>query len=131
MGEPALLNTGTVQVTRQRLVVQDRSYLLREITAVYIGTAPLPRSLVGLGLLLGIVISLSAQGSGNLPLLLGGVVVLAAVGGFWWYRRHTYTLVLGTPAGDQQVLVSRDRAFIDRVAQAIDLVLVERGRSGQ
>ena len=131
MGEPALLNTGTVQVTRQRLVVQDRSYLLREITAVYIGTAPLPRSLVVLGLLLGIVISLSAQGSGNLPLLLGGVVVLAAVGGFWWYRRHTYTLVLGTPAGDQQVLVSRDRAFIDRVAQAIDLVLVERSRSGQ
>ena len=79
--------------------------------------------------MLGIVISHSAQAAGNLALLLGGVVVPATVGGFWWYR--IYTLVLGTPAGDQQVLVSRDRAFIDRVAQAIDLVLVERGRSGR
>jgi hypothetical protein len=131
MGEPTLLTTGTVQVTRQRLVVQDRSYLLREITAVYIGTAPLPRSLVLLGLLLGIGISIGAQAAGNLGLSLGGLIVLAAVGGFWWYRRHTYTLVLGTSAGDQQVLVSRDRAFIDRVAQAIDLVLVERSRSGR
>ncbi|MCA1596959.1 MAG: DUF4395 domain-containing protein [Chloroflexi bacterium] len=74
MGEPALLNIGTVQVTRQRLVVQDRSYLLREITAVYIGTAPLPRSLVLLGLLLGSGISIGAQAAGNLTFVLVSAV---------------------------------------------------------
>jgi hypothetical protein len=131
MGEPALIDTGTVQVTRQRLVVQGRSYRLQEITAVYIGTVPLPRLLVLFGLLLGIGISIGAQAAGNLSWSLGGLVVLAAVGGFWWYRRHTYTLVLSTPEGDQQVLVSRNRASIDRVAQAIDLVLVERSRGGR
>jgi hypothetical protein len=131
MGEPALIDTGTVQVTRQRLVVQGRSYRLQEITAVYIGTAPLPRFLIMIGLLLGIGISIGAQAAGNLAWSLGGLVVLAAVGALWWYRRHTYTLVLGTPEGDQQVLVSRNRASIDRVAQAIDLVLVERSRGAR
>ena len=128
MAEPTLLNEGSVQVTRQRLVVQDRTYLLRDITAVQIGTLPLPRVLVTLGLLLGVAAGTWGQATGSLWLVFVGLALLGLVGVIWWRRQHTYTLVLGTPTGEQPVLTSRNRQFIDRVAQVIDGVLVGRGR---
>ena len=128
MAEPTLLNEGSVQVTRQRLVVEGRTYPLRDITAVQIGTLPLPRVLVTLGLLLGIGAGTWGQATGSFALALVGLVLLGVVGVIWWRRQHTYTLVLGTPTGEQPVLTSRNRQFIDRVAQVIDGVLVGRGR---
>jgi hypothetical protein len=128
MAEPTLLNEGSVQVTRQRLVVEGREYPLRDITAVQIGTLPLPRFLVALGLLLGVGTGMWGQAAGSLLVALFGLALLGVVGVIWWRCQHTYTLILGAPTGDQPVLTSRNRQFVDRVAQVIDGILVGRGR---
>ncbi len=129
MAEQTLFNEGSVQVTRWQLVVQNQAYALRDITAVEIATRPLPW-FVRLLFAVGIVALLIAQLNASLVLSGAALVILALAGFGWWRSRHTFILVLGTANGAKNVLVSTNRQLIDRVAQAIDAVLVQRGGRG-
>ncbi len=131
MAEPALLNEGTIQVTRRRLVLPDHTYLLSDITAVHITTGPLPRILVVLAILLGITALTSGLQAGSLAVGLLGLAFLGLAAVLWWRARHTYRLVLRTPKGETPVLVSTNRQLINRVVDAIDAVIVARGRAGE
>ena len=129
MAEPTLFSEGPVQVTRRRLVVDDQAYALGDITAVQIGTRPMAW-LARLCLVAGAIALLGAQLSSNLTWWVAALVLLGIAGYGWWRSRHTYILVLGTPAGNKNAMVSTNRQLIDRVAQAIDGVLVARGGRG-
>ncbi len=126
MAEPMLLNEEAVQVTRRRLVVHNQTYELRDITSVEIGTAGMSRAVVSICLVLGAGALLGAQVVGEMWCLALGVILLAIGALGWWRSSRTFTLIVGTAGGAKQVLASRNRKFIDLVAQAIDAVLVER-----
>ena len=128
MAEPVLFQEGAFQITRRRVQLQDQQYALQDITSVEIDTARLPRFLTGLGVVFGTGLLMVSQANGSLTWLAAGVSLLAIVGFLWWRARRTYILVLGTTGGPKQVLTSTDRRLIDRAAQAIDGLLVERSR---
>jgi hypothetical protein len=54
--------------------------------------------------------------------------LLAIVGLLWWRANRTYILMLGTAEGDASILTTTDRQLIERAAQTIDMLLLERSR---
>ncbi len=128
MAEPTLFQEGTLQVTRRRVLVQGEQYALQDIKSVHIGTARLPRGLVVPALLIATGALLFGPGNGNLIWMGAGVSLLAIVGFLWWRASRTYILILGTAEGDTQILTTTDRQLIERAAQTIDMLLLERSR---
>ena len=128
MAEPTLLNEGSIQVTRRRVIVDGKTYDVGDITTVSIGNAPLPRVLLWGTVVLGALALMLSSANGNLACLGVGIVLLGIAGYAWWRGNRTYTLLLGTPQGEKRVLTSNNRQFVDRVAQTIDALLVERSR---
>lgn len=128
MAEPTIFQQGTFQVTRRRILLDDQQYALRDISSVEIATARVPRTLVVPAMIFGIGAFLVSQFNGSVAWLAASVLLFVLVGVLWWRANRTYILVLGTSQGNKQVFTSNDRHLIDRAAQAIDALLVERGR---
>ncbi len=126
MAEPTMFQEGTLQVTRRRVIVQGQQYALQDINSVHIGTARLPRGLVIPAVLFATGALLIAPG--NLIWMGVGLSLLVIVGFLWWRANRTYILILGTAAGDTQILTTTDRQLIERAAQTIDMLLLERSR---
>ena len=126
MAEPTIFQEGTLQVTRRRVMAQGEQYALENIKSVHIATARLPRGLVVPAVLVATGALLVAPG--NLIWMGVGLSLLAIVGFLWWRANRTYILILGTAEGDTPILTTTDRQLIERAAQTIDMLLLERSR---
>lgn len=126
--EPTLLNEDAIQVTRRQLKVGDQTYALRDITSVTIASKAVPRAALVAAVFLAVVAISIGQALASLTCLVVGFVMLVALGLVAWLRSRTYILVIGTSNGDTPVYTSRNRQLIDRIAQAIDAVVVEQRR---
>jgi hypothetical protein len=128
MAEPTIFQEGTFQVTRRRVLLDGQQYSFDSIRSVQIGTVRIQRILAIPAILFGVGSCMVSQLNGSLVWFVAGLVAFAFVGYLWWRANRTYTLILGTTEGDRQVLTSNDRQLIERAAQTIDALLVERGR---
>lgn len=128
MAEPTLFQDGAFQITRRRVLFDGKQYAFDAIRSVQIGTARIPRLLAIPAILFGIGSLMVSQLNGNLVWLAAGVIAFAAVGLLWWRSSRTYILIIGTTEGDKPVLTTNDRQLLERAAQTIDALLVERGR---
>jgi len=116
MSETVFYDWDGVRVTASRIVVNDQTYALGQITSVKVDCTP-PKTrgagvLIAVGITLGIIgflVALNDVGTGIPALLFAGVVGLI---GFVLKRRAkgTYAVVVRTASGEQKALVSQDQA---------------------
>lgn len=128
MAEPTLFQQGAFQITRRRVLSDGKQYAFDAIRSVQIGTARIPRLLLIPAVLFGIGTLMVSQLNGSLVWLAVGVIAFALVGFLWWRSSRTYILIIGTNEGDKPILTTKDRQLLERAAQTIDAMLVERGR---
>lgn len=128
MSEPTMFQEGTFQITRRRVVADGQQFLFDTIRSVQIGTMRVPRPLVVPALLFAFGSLLVSQLTGSLVWLGVALVAFALVGYLWWRASHTYILTIGTTQGDKQVLTTNNRQVLERAAQTIDALIVEKGR---
>jgi hypothetical protein len=130
MAEPSLFQEGSLRVTRRRIIAEDQEYEMRSVTSVQIGTARLSRLLLGLLIAAGIVALAGAQLSQNLYCFVVPVAAFGVAGYLWWRASRTFILIIGTADGEHSLMTSNNRPLVDRAAQAIDSMLLERTRFG-
>ncbi len=130
MAEPSLFQEGSLQVTRRRIIADGTEYVMRDVTSVQIGNGRLSRVLLGLIVLAGIVGIMAASLSQNLLAYVIPIACFGFAGYMWWRATHTYILLIGTKDGEFPILVSNKRQIVDRAAQSIDAMLLERNRFG-
>jgi len=131
--EQVFLNEGGVYVTNSRVVVGGTTYSTANITSV--STTKTPASpgcafaLIGFGCL-GFVsglMFLANDTSGAIGALIFWVLIIA--GGVSWLRKlkPTFHVILASASGESKALNSKDEAFVDQVAGAVNQALVHRG----
>ncbi len=130
MSEPSLFQEGSLQITRRRIIADGQEYTMRDVTSVQIANGKLSRVLLGLIVTAGVVALMAANLSQNLIAYIIPIGCFAVAGYLWWRASRTYILVIGTKDGDHPLMVSNKRQIVDRAAQAIDSMLLERGRFG-
>jgi hypothetical protein len=129
MAEPSLFQEGSLQITRRRIVADGKEYPIRDVQSVQIGTAQLSRLLLGLIVAAGVVALMGAQLQQNLLCFVIPIICFGVAGYLWWRASRTFILIIGTKEGEHQLMVSNNRQLVDRAAQAIDSMLLERPRS--
>lgn len=128
--EDQIYADGIVTVTSARVTVGGTTYALRNITSV--GMVSTPPRIVGailllvVGLLIAVAIFVRMGEDDKAP---AGVYVMAAalIGGsvLWMFKARTHFHVgLLTPSGEVRMLTSKDRTYIQRVAQSINEAIV-------
>lgn len=127
--EQTFLHEGNVQVTHSRIVIDNHTYPINGITVVRSDVIPASRSPKRtLSILLGIFGCLMGVGSGgNATMIFWVAVLFGSAILLWLNAKALFHIYLGTAGGEKEVLSSSDKAFVDRVAQAINEALVSRG----
>jgi hypothetical protein len=118
--EQEFLNDKSVRVTDTRVVVNDRTFAMGQVTSVRSTIRPPHRLTPVLMLLIGAVIALDKQylGIGLLAFLIGATWLLLA--------RTRYTVHLKSASGEDEALTSPNQKFVDRVVAAINAAIVYR-----
>ena len=123
MEEQVFLEEGYVTVTRTRIVIDNQTYPVANITSIRTdGVAPnlLGAILMGVFGALLLIYGLS-ESAATLPI--GAVLIAVSV--VWWRQaKTTYTIFFGTAGGERSVLESEDADYVNRVARAIDQALI-------
>jgi hypothetical protein len=127
--EKTYLSEAGVRITSSRADIRGKSYAMANVTSV--SSARKPAEKVGCLVTLGIVgLILLPAGIVSSVVVVGvwGVllVIIAAIGLIITLQRK-YVLRLGIASGEQEVLVSRDSAMLQRVATAVRQAIDDRG----
>jgi len=81
----------------------------------------------GLVILLGVGFILGGFGSGSSPAWVFGIVLLG-VGIYWAYSlKADYHLRIASTSGESTALVSKDRAYVEKLVTAIHEAIIHRG----
>ncbi len=112
-------NDRGVSVTRTALSAAGQVFPLRDIADVRIKTVRKNR-VVPYGISIAGVIVAIVGGLMRTPAALVCGIMLVVVGWLTWITQDvTYRLLVQTPAGEREALSSVERAFVERVEQAV------------
>jgi hypothetical protein len=123
--ETTILSEGGVTISTARAVFPTKTYAMSQISSVSMAKVQnTNKFLAGLGILLVIVGLGTLLGQHN---ILG--LIIAVLGGvaFYYSMRTRYAVVITSSAGEGHALVSSDRAQIERVVNAINEAIIQRG----
>ena len=116
-----------VRITGTRAIFGKTTYSMANISSVRTSESPPKRAgaiwtaLIGLALL---TISLSAEVTG---LTIFGVIVLL-VGVLWaWKASGEYNIMITSASGEVSALSSKNKEYIDKVAQSLNEAIIHRG----
>ena len=124
--EEVYFSEGEVQVTSTRLQTETTMYPVNGITAVSLVDVP-KNYTPGLAVVgIGIGVGLLGVNMGSAILVVGlgflalGVVILVLA-------RKKWAVAIGTAGGQQHAVVSTDRAYVERIVQALNDAVTRRG----
>ena len=113
-------NDRGVSVTRNALSAAGQVFPLREIVSVQVVTVPKNKALPLAISLVGLVGAI-AGGILRSPVGLVCGTMLAVVGWLTWATQDiTHRLMVQTPNGEREALMSTDREFVERVSAAVN-----------
>ena len=130
MEERAFLNEGNVYVSNTRVVIDETTYAMANVTSVRKAVVPAKRGCAILVLLLGVLIIVSAVAetahSDWGTIAVGIVVLLIGIG---WYQglKPRYVVMLASSSGETRGLSSPDENLVDRTINAITSAITYRG----
>lgn len=118
-----------ITITTTRIVVQNKTYPINNITSVGINKteasnlAPLLFIIIG-----GFTILYSFTNiTENFGKLFIGILMVAAGIGITRTLKPTYNLTLSTAAGEVRAFESQDQAYIQKLNEAINQAIIQRG----
>lgn len=118
--EHVLFREGSVTVTNARFIVSGQTYVMNGVTSIRSHRQEPSRALPLLLCFFGLVLFIGDA-------YVWGVAA-AAAGLAWLLAQKTqFTVVLSTAAGEQKALTSADRAFVQRIIDALNEAVIMRG----
>jgi hypothetical protein len=123
MEETCYLDEGGIRVTNARFLANGQTYVMGGITSIKSHSVP-PNTktawiMVGIGVLLLFALSGAAKLAG---------IVLAGLGVWWMISlKDTVFVLLSSSSGEVEAYSSTDKAFIERVIEALNTAIIHRG----
>lgn len=119
--EVTFYQEGNVIVTQSRFVTASKTYAMRNISSVFlyeiVKSRKLPIALVVIGILM--LTSDSAR--------IFGLCVLALGIALLFLIKNEFAVRISTNAGESNSIVSKDRAYIQRIVTALNEAIIHRG----
>lgn len=125
MDEKIFLNENGTRVTNARFITPAQTYAMSGVTSVKKDVKPGSRVIAVVLALIGVFVLLASSGRAGsvvfgLISLCGGVY-LACV------TKEIYFVVIHSASGESRAMQSKDKGFIDRVIEALNDSIIERG----
>jgi hypothetical protein len=119
--EVTFYQDANVTVTQSRYITDSKTYAMRNISSVHIfeiiKSRKLPLILIVIGLLL-----LFPENS-----KIVGFLVAAAGVILWFFIQNEFAVRISTNSGEANSIVSKDRAYIEKIVNALNKAIVHRG----
>lgn len=110
-----------VTVTQSRYIIEDKTFVVRNISSVSLDKVIKSRIGALILIIAGITIFFLWE-----PFWIG--IVLTVVGCIWLiFIRDEFAVKIGTNGGEVNSLISKDKAFIEKVVKALNDAIVYRG----
>lgn len=110
-----------VVVTQSRYVTQSKTYAMRNISSVHIfeiiKSKRIPTACIIIGLLL--LFSESSRIVGIILAILGAALI--------FFIKNEYAVRISTNSGEANSIVSKDRAYIQKIVGALNDAIIHRG----
>lgn len=126
MAEETIYSDNRVNITTTRVILNNTTYALRNITSVKMATTPAKKGCAIALLIFGILAFLGSFGSmtsdvtsGVVALIFGGVIIAGAI---FWMRscRADYHVAIASSSGEANALTDKDRSYIEKVVACIN-----------
>lgn len=112
---------GNVIVTQSRFVTASKTYAMRNISSVFIYEIIKSRKLPIVLLVIGVLLLTSDSAR------LFGFCLLAAGIGLLLVIKNEFAVRISTNAGESNSIVSRDKAYIQQIVNALNEAIIYRG----
>lgn len=111
-----------VSVSNRRFIVNGKTIAIQHVTTVERRVLKPPLGFARVCILLGLVLLFR---NGSLPLV--GVFSMIYGGVLWFLAKPRYSVVIHTPAGEHQALVSESSLDAENVLKALNVAIALRG----
>ena len=122
MEEKIFYQNGDVRVTQSRFIVGDKTFALRNISSVQVGSIGPNRTLYSIVVLIGALSLLAEQAR-----LFGAIVLIIAVI-YIFIAKSGYSVRITINSGETDCLFSKDKKYVETIVNALNNAIVEIGR---
>lgn len=119
--EVVFYQDNTVKVTQSRFITFSKTYAMRNISSVHVFEIVKSRKLPVLLLFIGIFMLFSDS-----VRVAGGILMAIAVL-ILYLTKNEYAVRISTNSGESNSLVSKDRAYIETIVNALNEAIIHRG----
>lgn len=111
----------SVTVTQSRFVAFSKTYAMRNISSVHIFEIVKSKMKAMLLILFGFPFLFSKE------IFFVGIIMVAL--GIWWLTRikNEYAVRISTNAGEANSIISKDKAYIQKIVNALNEAIINRG----
>jgi hypothetical protein len=120
--EKVFHNDANVIVTQSRFIASGRTYTMRNISSVTVSTVEKDKKLQIALLVVGCLMALTGGG-----VQIAGFVI--ALGALIWLltMKNNYAVRISTNAGESNSLTSADKAYVQKIVNAVNEAIIHRG----
>ena len=119
MEEVVILDTGNVKVTNSRFIVDGQTYAMNGVTSVRNLLQKPDRRIPGLLIFLGFI---------AIPVHILISIVLWGIAGYIWFKQKPgHCVLLSTSSGEARALTSKDEDFVNKIIEAVNQAIIQRG----
>lgn len=123
MEETVFFNEGNVSVSNSRFIVNGQTYAMSSVTSVKKGETPPDKTMEIIFVILCVLIIAFASAAWKIGALVVGAYLINLIRN----KKTIYSVVLNVSSGEMQALQSHDKAFIERIIEALNQAIVSRG----
>jgi Family of unknown function (DUF6232) len=123
MEEKVFFENGNVKVTNARFVVGNQTHAMNGVTSVSSHVTKPSRTGLIIGLVIGLLVLLGAEGGGKVL----GLAIMGICGYLLYNQKDTHAVLLRSASGEIQALSGTDAMYIGGVVSALNDALIHRG----
>ena len=123
MDEKIFFEQGNIKVTNARFIVGAETHAMNGVTSVKSHAISPNRTGPIIGIVIGLLILLSAESSGKVF----GLLIAGVAGWIFYKQKATHSVVLRSASGEVQAHTSQNEPLIGGIVQALNDALIHRG----
>lgn len=130
MEEINFYNDSLVTVTSSRIVMPNLTFALRNISSVRNHSIAPSHGGDIILIIIGLLIAMTGFCVGKGGGIIAGIIGLGLIAfGIYLYmnKKPTYFVYLGTNAGEQKGIESKDKEYVDNIVKAINEAIIHKG----
>ncbi|MEO4005438.1 DUF6232 family protein [Flavobacterium sp. CAU 1735] len=113
----------TVSVTKSRYIVDDKTYVLRNISSVAVNRIKGSRFNAWVVIITGLIALFIPN---DFQIMIGAILIVLGV--IWHITiKDSFTVRIGTNAGEANSIISTDETYIKKIVSALNQAIVNRG----